>query len=161
VLIGMLLPAIQKVREAAARTKCESNIRQMALAMHVHHDQKGSLPPALGWVGQPNRPGSIYGNPLYHVLPFIEEVGTFELGLNPPDGSYYPYVNSIQPRMQQIKLYQCPSDPTMPPSGLSPNYTDWGASSYGFNGLVFGRPALDTGGTFTATNSNNWNNYAK
>jgi len=161
VLIGMLLPAVQKVREAAARSKCQSNLRQMALAMHVHHDQKGSLPPAKGWVGPNDRSGSVWGNALYHLLPFIEEVGTAELGLNTSNSAYYAYNGSPPARSQQVKLYQCPSDPTMPPSGLSPNYSDWGASSYGFNAMVFGRPALDASGNFSANSDTNWNNYAK
>jgi prepilin-type N-terminal cleavage/methylation domain-containing protein len=143
ILIGMLLPAVQKVREAAARSKCQSNLRQLALGVHVHHDQKSSFPPLWGWVGQSNQSGSVHGNVNYHLLPFIEEVGVFEGGVHATNGSYNSDtsttgVTADRPRSKSIKLFQCPSDATMAPSGMGVANTDWGATSYGFNAQVFG-----------------------
>src|SRR5258708_8612252 len=66
ILIGLLLPAVQKVREAAARSKCQNNVKQVVLGMHNYHDATGAFPPAgvatphMGWHG--------------YLLPFLEQV---------------------------------------------------------------------------------------
>jgi len=179
ILIGLLLPAIQKVREAAARVKCQSNMRQVAIGFHNHHDQKGSLPPAIGWMGPTNTPGSVYGIAYYHLLPYIEEVGVFELGLGNPAPNFtttntwyladpntqptnYTGWQNLRPRGNPIKVFQCPSDPTMSPTGMGTNNTDWGVTSIGFNAQVFGSPSLDAAGTSINNNENpSMTNFAK
>ena len=66
ILIGLLLPAVQKVREAAARTQCQNNLKQLALGMHNHHDSEGKLP-----TGALRRAGYLIGWPAY-LMPYIE-----------------------------------------------------------------------------------------
>src|SRR5262245_20518482 len=70
VLVGLLLPAVQKVREAAARTQCTNNLKQLGLATHNCHDTMGALPPAMGYF--PATSG-YYGSPFWFLLPFIEQ----------------------------------------------------------------------------------------
>jgi prepilin-type N-terminal cleavage/methylation domain-containing protein len=75
ILIGLLVPAVQKVREAAARTQCTNNLKQLALACHAYHDANKQLPPAvlvgpgIGWTDENN----IGPNWVVHILPFIEQ----------------------------------------------------------------------------------------
>ena len=73
ILIGLLLPAVQKVREAAARTQCKNNIKQMSLALHNCNDTFGRMPPMAGTFG-----GAYYGPLLFHLLPFIEQDNTWK-----------------------------------------------------------------------------------
>src|SRR5262245_52429663 len=78
ILIGLLLPAVQKVREAAARAQCQNNLKQIGLAVHNYHDVKKFLPTAGSADGKPLSggpwPNSGEGtNWMVHILPFIEQ----------------------------------------------------------------------------------------
>src|SRR5436309_3954078 len=73
ILIGLLLPAVQKVREAAARAKCENNLKQIGIAFHAYHDANGSLPTAgSGDSGNPPTNRKDWGW-AYEILPYIEQ----------------------------------------------------------------------------------------
>ena len=111
VLIGLLLPAVQKVREAASRMKCQNHLKQWTLAMHNHHDTFGKLPFASRAVSQPSGLNR-HGWPP-QLWPFVEQVNLhrvydFNVG-------FYQAPNTIVntfdgPLGKSVPLYYCPSD---------------------------------------------------
>src|SRR5438105_11744631 len=70
VLIGLLLPAVQKVRAAANRIACQNNLKQLGLAAQNYHDTRGHLPPGIGYLPPDS---SAFGTYFFHLLPYIEQ----------------------------------------------------------------------------------------
>ena len=143
ILIGLLLPAVQKVREAAARIKCANHLKQMGLAAHNYHDVHHHFPPGVGY--HPFAANSIFGTYFFHLLAYIEQDNLFRssLGTAPfssPVGAttlYYPGNNGVYSR--SVPAFQCPSDPSVGPGGTVLIGGDtFGAASYGSNGLIAG-----------------------
>jgi type II secretory pathway pseudopilin PulG len=109
ILIGLLLPAVQKIREAANRTSCTNNLKQLGLGMHNCHDTNGAFPSSgwgWTWVGDPNRgQGKTQpGGWTFNVLPFIEQDNFYKQGA----GGNVPATN-FQKVQQPIKTFYCPS----------------------------------------------------
>ncbi len=113
ILIGLLLPAVQKVREAAARMSCSNNLKQLGLGVHNHHDTTGFLPHGgTGWDRAPAyvNPGTPYGlkdqgcGLFFHLLPFIEQDNLYK-----GSGTANVDAASNRARATSVKTYLCPS----------------------------------------------------
>ena len=79
VLIGLLVPAVQKVREAANRIKCGNNLHQLGLAAHQYHDVHQHLPPGAGYT--PLAESGVWGHSFFHLLPYLEQDNLYRRGL--------------------------------------------------------------------------------
>jgi prepilin-type N-terminal cleavage/methylation domain-containing protein len=95
ILIGLLLPAVQKVREAAARIQNANNLKQIALAMHGYSDANNGLPPTMAWVpklksGEQYKVDGAYGSAFFHALPYIEQDNLYRSSYTT---QYYYYTN--------------------------------------------------------------------
>jgi prepilin-type N-terminal cleavage/methylation domain-containing protein len=154
ILIGLLLPAVQKVREAAARIQCANNLHQLGLASHNYHDANGKLPPQFGYSNPDGNSGN-FGTVFFHLLPYVEQAGVWNLSyigttdrtppgipptwpIYPPNTPYYRQAGTHDSRFtvggQKIKVYYCPSDPGV--DDVLPNW-GWAGSSYAANYRVF------------------------
>jgi prepilin-type N-terminal cleavage/methylation domain-containing protein/prepilin-type processing-associated H-X9-DG protein len=108
VLIGLLLPAVQKAREAAARSSCQNNLHQLVLACANYESTNGYIPPGSGDLAPP--PASSAPNLLALILPYIEQTNLYNQFDFTKDVN-----NSVQntrARDQDVKTYICPSDPS-------------------------------------------------
>ncbi|MDY3562108.1 DUF1559 domain-containing protein [Gemmata sp. JC673] len=145
VLIGLLLPAVQKVREAAARSQSQNNLKQIALATRSFEATHETTPPIFGQMRGSGTAGSVF----YHLLPHLEQSAVYNLGPDPA-------------RAQPLKVLRHPADRTMTGDGVfdlpaaAPSWaastgtanpypawanaanTKWGLSSYSANWQVFG-----------------------
>ena len=123
VLIALLLPAVQKVREAANRMKCANNLKQIALAMHGYHDSYGHFP-CLASANTSDRWG--WG---VAILPFIEQNALYQQLGSPDVYSTTPMPYPATPLLQtRVPTYLCPSDQDQ--SSTNPNFNDYGKSNY-------------------------------
>jgi prepilin-type N-terminal cleavage/methylation domain-containing protein/prepilin-type processing-associated H-X9-DG protein len=117
VLIGLLLPAIQKVREAANRLQCQNNLKQLGIAMHNYHSALGLLPPQTA----KNLNSCCYGTWQMEILPYVEQENLWNLytnyGGNASTGPTYEQKSNLLVTSQRLKMFTCPSDlPNAPKS---------------------------------------------
>jgi prepilin-type N-terminal cleavage/methylation domain-containing protein/prepilin-type processing-associated H-X9-DG protein len=160
ILIGLLLPAVQKIREAAARIQCSNNLKQIVLATQNCADtNEGILPPGLGLY--PNRMGADRNGEagfFFHILPYMEQDNLYNASYDGPlvaqninnadwrnaksdwsavNTTYTQWNSTLQ--SARVKSYFCPSDPT---ADLRPGWTSNGGGSF---------PNLTTGNVNSAT----------
>jgi len=144
ILIGLLLPAVQKVREAASRMSCSNNLKQLGLSLQSCADaNNGQMPPLMGYFPA-GATGGIYGPAHIFILPYIEQQNTYNAILQSGYATNpYSYANGSSPT---IKTFVCPSDSSVGGAG-QPAQAE---TSYAVNGVLFGQGQMSAGGSGTA-----------
>jgi prepilin-type N-terminal cleavage/methylation domain-containing protein len=156
ILVALLLPAIQAAREAARRTQCVNNLKQIGVAMHNIHDTERTLPPGIG------AGGCCWGTWQVLILTYIEQKAVSEMYVNfggtdtfqadlqnacPPETTCIRYgmaPNTTNVTTKRFPALTCPSDQNNAPIGAITNHNyavNWGTTDYGqttnLNGVIF------------------------
>src|SRR4051812_7987577 len=119
ILIALLVPAVQKTREAASRSQCQNNLKQIGLAVHSYYDAYKSFPPAFS-----RAPSTNWGWGVW-ILPYIEQNSLFNT-LDPRNTA----VSLMASTQQKIATYTCPSDIS---GDLNTYFSNYGKSNYVVN----------------------------
>src|SRR5262249_43453129 len=107
ILIGLLVPAVQKVRESAARLACQNNLKQIGLALHNHHDTRKCLPPGGMQTGVNGT--ACYTNCAIEILLYMEQANLYKQ-YNQKKLNTASVNNAVG--QQRVQTYECPSDIT-------------------------------------------------
>jgi prepilin-type N-terminal cleavage/methylation domain-containing protein len=151
ILIGLLLPAVQKVREAAARMTCSNNIKQLSLSLHNYASTYDGKLPSLTQTNTATTGGgdAINASLLFALLPYMEQDPLYKIGLTAPNGNTWlgvvtPGTTPVLVQSQTIKPFQCPSDPTNRGGFPSNRGTDFAGANYEGNFQLFGASQVGT-----------------
>jgi prepilin-type N-terminal cleavage/methylation domain-containing protein/prepilin-type processing-associated H-X9-DG protein len=158
VLIGLLLPAVQKVREAAARATCQNNLKQIGLGIHNYHDVTGHLP--SGHIELKDAGGNYqyYGGLFIFILPYIEQDALYKSYKDNPVSNQDPQNTTSLPTKLAfsqtfVKVYTCPTDTranqilapdTIAPDGAANTGILYATSSYRYMSGIGDNSSTDT-----------------
>jgi len=154
ILIALLLPAVQQAREAARRTQCKNNLKQIGLALHNYHDVHNIFPISVGWNGGRGERFGAFSDKVY-LLPFLERANEYNLmnpNLRPWEPTGWHGNENIAGSSGFLPVFNCPSNP-------EPARNKRSAHTYAIsNGVISGK-ASSIGTTSGGTSPNGLASY--
>ena len=147
VLIALLLPAVQKVREAAARLQSANNLKQLALAVHSYEGSLGKIP-----ANAVTMPNGLRVSGHWLLLPYIEQ-SNLQQASGVSNTTYLANAKAI------VNSFIAPLDNSLPTHVITINGVDWAASNYAANHTIFGHPGNAT--NWTGFADNDWDNKGR
>jgi prepilin-type N-terminal cleavage/methylation domain-containing protein len=141
ILIGLLLPAVQKVRETAARMRSANNLKQLALAVHAYEGTAGKIPG-----NEEVLPSGLHVSCHWLLLPYVEQVALKDAGAG-SEANYEAFAKTL------LNVFIAPLDTSLPDNVMTINGVTWAASNYAANHTIFGYPGNGTNWTGFANNS--------
>jgi len=152
VLVALLLPAVQQAREAARRSQCKNNLKQIGLAMHNYHDNYGQFPISVGWNQITQEKEGAFSDKVY-MLPYLDrgpEFLSIDFRQRPWDGYWgWAGTNNIASNSLRLPVFNCPSQAYVTQGGQG-NFT------YAIN---LGTQGIINGGTTNAGRHNGVSSY--
>ena len=112
VLIALLLPAVQQAREAARRTQCKNNLKQIGLAMHNYHDTFGQFPISIGWHPEGSLRG-VFSDKVF-MLPYLDRTPEYQatnFDREPWDSNGWFGNSNITAQSKKLPVFNCPTQP--------------------------------------------------
>lgn len=117
-LIGLILPAVQQVRDGAARAKCQNGLRQLALSLHQYHDANKTLP--AGWRSSSNPDAMPFSGWAISITPYIEQQILYENAQAAYAISSSPFIDPPHTGLATVvRIFDCPSDPRVTTARVS------------------------------------------
>jgi prepilin-type N-terminal cleavage/methylation domain-containing protein len=147
ILIGLLLPAVQKVREAAARMKSANNLKQLTLAVHNYEGAIGKIPG-----NAETRPNGVRVSAHWLLLPYIEQSALQDVS-GTSNAKYLANAQTL------VSTFIAPLDNSLPNRTVTINGVVWAASNYAANHAIFGYPG--NGANWTGFVNNDWDNKGR
>jgi prepilin-type N-terminal cleavage/methylation domain-containing protein len=147
VLIGLLLPAVQKVRESAARMQSANNLKQLALASHAFEETNRKLPGNAVTL-----PNGLVVSCHWSLLPYIEQANLQTVS-GVSNATYLANANTV------VKTFIAPLDTSLPSNIMTINGVNWAASNYAANHTIFGFPGNGT--NWTGFTNNSFDNHGR
>ena len=165
ILIGLLLPAVQKVRAAAARIKCENNLKQLGLAIHNSEGATGKMPTAFpGDAGASGLPAYFFSwSALAQLNPYLEQTAIYN-SMDLSQSTFVPPAYNVSPQNQfalgqTVGLFLCPADKAAPVTAAVYGVNNPGPTNYAVclgSGMSNYNPATDASGDSSPTYGSPW-----